>query len=80
MSGATGGPENKPGVVSTRYRTRQEHDGWTVYDVFTGQPFVFGQADLTRGYTRGEACDVAYLLNIQDALRRGVPVWPDKET
>lgn len=80
LSSARGKPEGKAGVVPKRYRTRQEHDGWTVYDVFTGQPYVFGRASPTRGYTCGGARDVAYLLNTQDALRRGIPVWPEKET
>lgn len=81
LSSATGKPEGKRSVVPKRYRSKQENDGtWTVYDVFTGQPYVFGRASPTRGYTCGEARDVAYLLNTQDALRRGISVWPEKET
>jgi hypothetical protein len=64
---------------SRRYRIRQELNGaWTVFDVFTGLPVVFGNAGAAIGYTKGEAEDVAYLMNVQDRLRRGISFLPKK--
>jgi hypothetical protein len=62
-----------------RYRFRQELDGtWTVFDVFTGLPVVFGNEGAALGYTKGKAEDVAYLMNVHDSLKRGVSFLPKK--
>ncbi|WP_181147685.1 hypothetical protein [Ensifer aridi] len=47
-----------------RYRFRQELD--------TGLPVVFGNEGAAIGYTKGEAEDVAYLMNVHDSLKRGL--------
>jgi hypothetical protein len=60
-----------------RYRIRLELDTtWTVFDVFTGLPVAAGDEGAASGYTSGEAEDVAYLMNINDAIKRGVIKWP----
>lgn len=63
-----------------RYRFRQELNGtWTVFDVFTGLPVAFANEGAAIDYTKGEAEDVARLLNIHDNLKRGISFLPPKK-
>lgn len=54
-----------------RYAIREEPPrSWTVYDVFTGGPVVLSETKMVR-LSIEEAGEVAELLNLQDAVRRG---------
>ena len=44
-----------------RYDIRRDPDGWTVYDIWTGEPVVVGVAQT--GLTLEAACDLADLLS-----------------
>ncbi|WP_164833249.1 hypothetical protein [Sinorhizobium meliloti] len=50
-----------------------------MFDVFTVLPVVFGNKGAAIGYTKGEAEDVAYLMNIHDSLKRGISFLPKKK-
>ena len=57
--------------MTDRYALREEPTGmWTVYDVFTGQPAMVGDSAMVEMDIE-EADDMAELLNLQDATRRG---------
>ncbi|OAP35210.1 hypothetical protein AU381_26055 [Sinorhizobium glycinis] len=67
-------------MTTLRYDLRRELDGtWTVFDVFTGRPAVLdadnGGERFAAGLHSNEASDVLQLLNFEDALRRGIPLW-----
>jgi hypothetical protein len=48
-----------------------------VFDVFTALAVVFDNDGAAIGYTKEEAEDVAYLMNVQDRLRvpRLISLW-----
>ncbi|WP_181150079.1 hypothetical protein [Ensifer aridi] len=49
-----------------------------MFDVFTGLPVVVGNEGAAIGYTKEEAEDVVYLMNVHDSLKRGVSFLPKK--
>lgn len=54
--------------MRARYDLRKDLAGWTVYDVWTGQPVVIAER-LQSCLERGDAEDLVGLLN--DQARRG---------
>jgi hypothetical protein len=60
-------------MATQRYDVRQEPNGtWTVFDVFTGWPALIDGKVPAIGLHSGEAGDLAKLMNLQDAKRRGM--------
>ena len=48
--------------MNERYAIEQDREGWTVFDVFTGQPVVIGGVPQT-GLDIQDASDLAELLD-----------------
>lgn len=53
--------------MNERYDIREDYEGWTVFDIFTGQPVVIANV-LQVGLEIQDANDLADLLN-KPALR-----------
>ena len=53
--------------MNERYDIREDYEGWTVFDIFTGQPVVIAKV-LQVGLEIQDANDLADLLN-KPALR-----------
>ncbi|WP_457583506.1 hypothetical protein [Ensifer canadensis] len=59
-------------MATQRYDLKVEANNvWTVIDVFTGQPVVW-DGYLMSNLPRDEADDLLDILNLKDAMRRGI--------
>jgi len=57
--------------LKQRYHLRQDSTGWTVYDIWTGEPVALALTVQT-GLTLADAHDLADLLNRPEAATRKV--------
>jgi hypothetical protein len=59
-------------IMPKRYDLREDSDGWTVFDIFTGEPVVISLVPQT-GLDIQDADELAGTLGSQDVRRRSSP-------
>jgi hypothetical protein len=57
--------------MAARYDIRQDDEGWTVYDIFTGLPALVQDVPQT-GLDMEDADDLADLLSLAERKHRGL--------